>query len=38
MAQLAGDAEYTDYISADGLDSANECPDMTLNDLMVRLQ
>ena len=26
MAQLAGDAEYTDCISAEGWDSPNECP------------
>ena len=33
----AGDVEYTDT-SAKGLDTPNECPDMTLNNLMVRFQ
>ena len=38
VAQLAGVGEYTDRISAEGKDSPNECPDMTLNYPMVRLQ
>ena len=38
FAQSAGAAEYTDCISAEGLGSSNECPDMTLNNLMVKLQ
>ena len=38
MVQLAGAAEYTDYITAGGHDSPNECPDMTLSDLIVKLQ
>ena len=37
-AHSAGDAEYTDCISAKELDSSNECPNMTLNNLMMRLQ
>ena len=38
MAQLAGVAKYTDCISAVKEDFPNECPDMTLNYLMVSLQ
>ena len=38
LAQSAGVAEYTDYISADRKDFPNECPEMTLNNLMVRFQ
>ena len=26
LAQSAGAVEYTDYISAEGFDSSNECP------------
>ena len=35
VAQSAGVAEYTDCVSAD---FPNECPVMTLNNLMVRFQ
>ena len=38
FAQSAEDVEYTDCISAERYDSPNECPDITLNNLMVRLQ
>ena len=38
MALSDGVAEYTDCISAEGYDLPNECPDMTLNNLMVKLQ
>ena len=33
---LAGTVKYTDCTSAEGLDPSNECPDMTLNNLIVR--
>ena len=36
--QSAGVVEYTDCTSAEGYDPPNECPVMTLNDLMVKLQ
>ena len=40
IAQLAGAVEYTDCTSAEGVKPLlpNECPDMTLNNLMVRFQ
>ena len=36
--QWAEGLEFTDCVSAEGKDSPNECPDMTLNNQMVRLQ
>ena len=33
-----GAVEYTNCISAEGWDSPSECPDMTLNNLLVKLQ
>ena len=36
--QSAAAVEYTEFISAEEWDSANACPDMTLNNLMVRFQ
>ena len=38
LAQSVWAAEYTDCISAEEYNSLNECPDMTLNKLMVRLR
>ena len=38
MAQAFGAAEYTDCIPAEEYSSSNECPDMTLNNLMMELQ
>ena len=37
-AQLAGTVEYTDCISAEGKTSPPSVLDMTLNNLMMRLQ
>ena len=37
-AELAGVVEYTDCISVEEYDPHNECPGMTLSNLMVRLQ
>ena len=33
-----GDTEYTDCFSAEEYDAPNECPEMTLNNLIMRLQ
>ena len=38
MAQKTEAAEYTDYISAEELDSPNECPGVTLDNQMLRFQ
>ena len=39
ITQSAMAVEYTDCTSAEGLDPTfNECPDMTLNNLMVRFE
>ena len=37
LAQKDRTVEYTDCISAEGRDFLNVCPDMTLNNFMVRL-
>ena len=37
-AQSAWAVKYADCISAEGYDLSDECPDMTLNYLMVRFQ
>ena len=36
-ALIAGTVEYTDWISAEEKDSHNECPNMTINHLMVKV-
>ena len=35
IARSAGAVEYTDCFSAEGLEQSNECPVMTLSNLMV---
>ena len=37
MSLLAGAVEYTVCIFTEGYDSTNECPDVTINNLMVWL-
>ena len=38
IAQSAGSVDYTEYASAEEYNPTNECPDMTLNNLMVKSQ